>query len=74
MCGMARPISLSRPGDIIEWATANDEDIRRELVEHCPADVFTGGSGDTGSRVVGLIREVDRLRAEPAAERGRRAQ
>lgn len=36
------------------------------LDEHWPADIFPGGgeSGDLGPRVVGLIRECDRLRVE----------
>lgn len=38
------------------------------LDEHWPADIFPGGgeSTDLGPRVVGLIRESDRLRAELA--------
>jgi hypothetical protein len=36
------------------------------LDEHYPADVFDGSSGDTGPRIIVLLREVDRLRAEVA--------
>lgn len=32
------------------------------LDEHYPADVFDGSSGDPGSRIVSLMREVDLLR------------
>lgn len=55
--------------DYVEWLRTWPG-MMSVLDEHYPADVFDGSSGDPGSRIVSLVREVDRLKAALAAKGG----